>query len=162
MARFTAMSHRAPLAGPPRKAVWIPNRTVWRPLGGPSTPHRDASAAIAVPSLAVPLGLEVPLPHPLHHLLPEHNLLAKRDRDPPTSLARQQCLKNRRRRVVASYFHGEGVAPHRQRRAMLQRVQRRVHTRIIVVETRVRLCPDSLQVLTEASVPGEHLRHSVG
>jgi hypothetical protein len=50
----------------------------------------------------------------------------------------------------------------RPRRAMFQRVLRLVHICLAVVATPGRIFPDSVEILPEAPVSREHLRHPVG
>ena len=149
---------------PPCKAVWFPYRTAWWSRGADLSPPKfdpHASSASAAPPPVDPLGVGVPHPYPFRCLLPKHNLLTEGGHGPSPSLARQQCLDDRRRREVPLNFHDEVAARPCPGRTVFQHVLRRIHARIAVVATRGRLFSDSVQVFTKAPVPGKHLSHPV-
>ena len=129
--------------------------------GGPGAPYPSVPAASAATPPVDPLGVGAPHPHSFRCLLPKHNLLTEGGHGPPTSLARQQCPVDRRRREVPSDVHDEIAARPRPRRTELQRVLRRIHARIAVMATSGGFLPDSVQVFAKSPVPGEYLRHPV-
>ena len=154
-------SRRAKQSGSPTGLIY--QRLSLSPTGGSGNfraPCPSASAASAAPPPRSILS-EWEIRTLALSLLPKHNLLTEGGHGPPPSLARQQCLEDRRRREVPSDFHDEITARTRPRRTELQSMLHRIHARITVVATRGRFLLDSVQVFAKAPVPGEHRRHPV-